>query len=255
MNFNTIVKVLLFLIINFNFIVAQTIEPSKSVDKNMLEVETELFHSKEQKNNITTKSWNMLNFLIRYGVGNDTEINLAMSNSREKEFLSNHLGSSHHQFNFLKVGILQNLWEEKGFKPELAMMFNVLIPTTDSHEDANKVGFITGLNLSKALSEKWIFNYNIGYIKDVDTTDKYFYIGNLQFSINKNLILFTENTGEYHGDFDWTQSLGFGYSYQNWTLEVVTGKGFSSPNFFVGGKLIKLFNLKKKATTGVALIQ
>jgi hypothetical protein len=59
-------------------------------------------------------------------------------------------------------------------------------------------------------------------------------------------VLFAENTGKKHQDFDWTQSVGLGYYKNTWALESVIGKGFRAPDFFVGCKLIKEFDLKKK---------
>lgn len=240
-------KILVYLsFLNPFFTFAQTIESSKAVEKNYLEMETEVFYSEEQSVEMITKSWNLFNLLVRYGIGKQSELNMSLFNVKENEYFVNNVISNHHQFNHFKIGVIQNVWEENGKRPELAIQFNVLFPLGDMHEEANNLGFITSLNFSNSLAKKWLLNYNVGYIKDIDTVDKYFYIGNLQYTLNQNLTFFTENTGEYHGDFDWNQSIGFGYAYKDWTLEMNVGKGFLSPDFFVGGKIICSLNIKKK---------
>ncbi|HEX5743554.1 MAG TPA: hypothetical protein VFY09_06605 [Flavobacteriaceae bacterium] len=225
----------------------QTVESSKAAEKNYLTIETEVFYAVDGSGGVKIKNWNLTNLLVRYGLGMQTEINMAFSNVREKEFLKDNLDSNHHQFNHFKIGVIKNICDEKGITPELAFQINILFPLVDVHKEVQKMGFVTSLNLSNTLTEKWILNYNVGYIRDMDKTDKYFYIGNLQYVLNQNLVLFTENTGEYHGDFDWTQSVGFSYLYKDWSLEMNIGKGFLSPDFFVGGKIIYSLNVKKKA--------
>ena len=50
------------------FSFAQTIDPSKSTENNYLQIETEVFLSEDKAGSVTTKSWNLFNILMRYGV-------------------------------------------------------------------------------------------------------------------------------------------------------------------------------------------
>lgn len=228
------------------FSFTQTIEPSKSTENNYLQIETEVFLSEDKAGSVTTKSWNLFNILMRYGLTNSIEFNIALSNAKEKEIINNQLTYSQHKFDNLKIGILKNIELGKRFSQEMAIQFDVLVPLDKHHENATKVGAIIGLNFTNELSNSWLLSYNLGYLKDVDASDNYFYRLNTQFLLNDNWVLFTENAGKYYQSFAWEQSVGFGFYKNDWALEMALGKGFNSPDYFVGGKIICSLNVKKK---------
>ncbi len=225
----------------------QTIEPSKATAKNILSAETELFYSKEKDGAATIKSWSVFNLLFRYGLSEKMEINAALSNAKEKTYFDDNVSEHHHKFDVFKLGALYNLKDIPLINSELALQTDIILPFDNGHENSNSLGLNLGLNLGTSLTDKWMLNSNIGYLKDVDKTNNYFYRFNLQYNLNEKLLLFTEHTANWHKDFDWTQSFGLGYYPSDWALESVIGAGYNSPDLFIGCKIIKEFNLKKKA--------
>ncbi len=225
----------------------QTIEPSKATANNILVTETELSFSKAKDGAVTIKSWSVFNLLFRYGLLENIEINAALSNAKEETYVADILSKHHHKFDVIKVGALYNLNVFNKDNYEIALQTDVILPFDKGHENSNSVGYNLGLNLGTSLTDKWVLNSNIGYLKDVDKTNNYFYRFNLQYSLNEKLLLFTEHTANWHKDFDWTQSFGLGYYPSDWAFESVIGTGYNSPDLFIGCKIIKEFNLKKKA--------
>lgn len=226
---------------------AQTIEPSKATNKNIVSFETEFYYSRTDESGVTTKSWNVFNLLIRYGLTDSFELNAALSNAKEEIYQGANLEEHHHKFDVFKVGGLYNLNVFNNNKFEIALQSDLLVPVDKSHDNANKLGYIISVNPGVFLSDKWMLISNIGYLKDVDQTDKLLYKLNLQFYLNDKLLVFTEHTGNKNFNYDFTQSVGFGYYPSTWSFETVIGIGSKTPDFFTGFKIIKEFKLKKKA--------
>lgn len=225
---------------------SQTIEPYKATGKQMFSVETEFFYSQENDDRVKLKNWNLFNGLLRYGVTNNLELNIAVSNTKENSYQNHQLINEHHRFDYIKMGFLHNISINLK-NTEMALQLDLISSLDQDHENANKMGVVTSVNFGTALSQNFLLSYNVGFLKDVDASDNLFYKVNLQYSISDYWVLFTENTGNKHQDFDWTHSVGIGYYKNSWAVESVIGKGYSAPDFFTGCKLIKEFNFKRKA--------
>lgn len=238
-------KIILIFLISNQFVIAQKVEPSKSTEEDILSAESEVFYANGKSGGIDTKSWNLFNMLFRYGLSNNMELNLALSNAREKVYENNLLVNHHHKFDNLKTGLLYNVYNNTS-STEVALQLDFFIPLDKEHHDANKVGFLTGLNVGTQLLSNWLLSYNVGYFKNVDWSDNYYYNINLQYQFNDNMVFFTENTGEYTDKLEWNQGVGLGYNTGSWSFEAIIGKGSNYTNLFTGFKIIKNFDLKKE---------
>lgn len=227
---------------------SQTIEPSKATEKSVMSLETEVFYAQDKSGGMKTKNWNLFNVLVRYGLLNNLEINTALTNAMEKYHLDGEWIYKQHQFDVLKVGVIKNILNSETAKTEIALQLDALFSLeSDQNNNNNKNGFLTSINVGHALSNRWVVNYNLGYLKDFESTNNYFYKLNLNYQLTKDIVVFTENTGSFHEDFDWNQSVGLGFYPNSWSVETVIGKGFEHPDLFMGIKIIKEFEFKKKA--------
>lgn len=235
-------SVLYFLILTPIVIIAQTIEPSKAVEKNILELETEVFYAKDKNDWVTKATRNSTSLLIRYGVIEGFELNVSVAHSKEQEFenlINNNVLSS-----LLKVGFVKSIpLNSKQFS--LSLLANSLVYLDKNEQNNLDVGFSVGFSSTYEFNNNWSLNTHIIYIKDFNNTDRYNYTINLCYALNNRWSIFTEHTAEYCKKMDWTQSLGLGYCKNDWTFELNVGSGFNMPTYFIGGRIIKEFNFKK----------
>jgi hypothetical protein len=113
----------LFLLI-FNFTVySQTVEPSASVDKNILQIELESLYSIQKEGSEEMKSWSIPSALLRYGLTNTIELQFNAPLIKENLYEDDHLVHSLHKFDDIQVGFAVNLWELQKIFPEASLIY------------------------------------------------------------------------------------------------------------------------------------
>ena len=222
---------------------AQTIEPSKGVDKNTLQTEIESIYSIEKDNDITIKSWSTPSLLFRYGFLKNVELQFNLPIKQERHFEKNELVYSSNALDDLQLGISFNLWEQKKLLPETALMYRSLIHY-ESDFKLLHAGQVISLNLSNTLNPKLTLTNNIGYAKEKESSYSILFMSNLSYSSSEKLSLFIESSynntpqqNKFHNGL-----IGFGYAFTNKiTFEGVFSKGLNYNQFYMGGRLTFVF--------------
>ena len=222
---------------------AQTAEPSAGVSKNTLQIELESLYAVEKENTNKTTSWSTPNALFRYGLSNKVELQLNTPLVKENIYENNILAESNHQFEGIQVGLSLNLWEQKKLLPEAALMVRAIVPTTGG----GNMGKLFSLNLSNSFAEKWLFNYNIGYVVETDNSSTGFFIGNLSYEMNDTVHFFVETFGDFNkSQFENnTINTGVGFNIGDaYVLDFSVAKGLSQDMYYFGGIFTWVLNTK-----------
>ncbi|MDX1829549.1 MAG: hypothetical protein R3342_08395 [Lutibacter sp.] len=218
---------------------AQTAEPSKAVDKRTLQIELESIYSIEKENISESKSLSTPNFLFRYGVLKNVELQLSIPIIKEDYYEHNELVYSTHKFDDTQLGFSINLWNEKKWLPEAALMTRAYLHY-QSNLKFDYVGQTVSLNLSNTLTKKLALNYNFGYAFEKNTELSWFLITNLTYNLSSNWSVFIEYTGNNTTNNNYLQNGITGISHQindSFSFDFGFSKGLNHSQFFTGGRL------------------
>lgn len=238
----------LFTIILINFhSFSQTVEPSATIDKNILQIELESLYTTQKEDSKKMKSWSIPSALFRYGLFEGFELQLNTPIIKEELWENDHLIHSLNRFDDIQIGFSVNLWKQQKFIPEASLMVRAILPT-DSKFELNKIGKICSFNLSNSISEKFSFNYNIGYVLETDNSKSGFYIANIGYNANSKLHFFIENFGDFSNEklISHNINTGVGYNFnEKFILDVSVANGLNHNMFYVGGIFTWIINTKK----------
>lgn len=226
---------ILCLTLKFNLI-AQTAEPSATVDKNILQIELESLYTVQNEGSEKMKSWSIPNALFRFGIFNSVELHLNIPIVKEELWKNDHLVQSLNKFEDFQVGFSANLWKEKKLLPQASIMIRLILPTDKNY----KLGKIVSLNLSNKISGNLTFNYNIGHIQETDNALSCFYIVNLTYQTSSKFHFFLENFGDLHNESLMSHNLNLGGGYnitEKLILDISASKGLNTNMFYAGGIL------------------
>ncbi len=235
MNRIYIVSLLFIALISHRKLYAQAVEPSFTVSKGIFQIEMEGQFATEKENKMEVTSWLVPNTLFRYGISDNVELQFNIPVLGERLEYENQNIHVLHRIDDLQIGTAINLWKENNLLPEAALMIRVLLPSEDI--SFKKIGEIVALNFSNTLSNKWILNYNLGYIHEVNQTHSGYYIVNLYYEPNDRWHFYLENTGEFKQNERVYQlaNTGFGINItQNFTADFSIGKGINENTFYTG---------------------
>ena len=226
---------------------AQTVEPSKSVDKNVLQMEFESIYSIEKENTSESKSLSTPNLLFRYGFLKNVELQLSIPIVKEDYYEHNELVYSTHKFDDTQIGFSLNLWNQKKWLPEAALMTRSYLHY-QSNLKFDYVGQTVSLNLSNTLSKNLTFNYNFGYAFEKNTALSCFVITNLTYNLSSKWDAFIEYTGNKTTTNNFLQNGISGVSYQindSFSFDFGFSKGLNYSQFFTGARLTWVIMTKK----------
>lgn len=233
---------ILCLTLKFNLI-AQTAEPSATVDKNILQIELESLYTVQNEGSEKMKSWSIPNALFRFGIFNSVELHLNIPIVKEQLWKNDHLVQSLNKFEDFQVGFSANLWKEKKLLPQASIMIRLILPTDKNY----KLGKIVSLNLSNKISGNLTFNYNIGHIQETDNALSCFYIVNLTYQTSSKFHFFLENFGDLHNESLMSHNLNLGGGYnitEKLILDISASKGLNTNMFYAGGILTWIIKTK-----------
>ena len=199
---------IVFLSFIFTKITAQTVEPSKGVDKGILQMEFETLYSEENIHSEKNTSWNIPNILVRYGLSDNIELQLHTPFTKERCYENNRLTSNVFKFEEMEVGVSVNLWKQNKLIPEAAIMGRIVSLTENF--SFNKLGHIVSLNMANQINDKLSLNYNIGTTTNIDKETTGFYVVNFTYDTG-NIHYFIENTSDYTFDETASNCLGTGF--------------------------------------------
>jgi len=228
-----------------NGLIAQTVEPSSSVAKNLLQIELESLYTIQKEKSIKLESISIPSALFRFGITHQLELQLNTPIIKERLWENDHLIHSLNKFDDIQVGFSVNLWQEKKWIPEASLMIRAILPT-DSKFEISKIGKLCSLNLSHTLTNKFTFYSNIGYVEETDNSKSGFYIANLCFEANSKIHFFIENFGDFNHQklISHNINLGGGYNFnQNLMVDISIANGINHHMFYVGGIITYAFEL------------
>ena len=213
----------------------QAVEPSSGIGSNILQIEMEGQYANELEAASTISSWLVPNTLLRYGITNSIELQLNVPYFGERLTDGNDAVYVLHRFDNIKMGTSINLWPQKRWIPETALMVRAILPISDLA--LNNIGEILALNFSNQLNNKWSLNYNLGYIHEVAHTHSAYYILNIWFEPNSNWHFYIENTGEFNQGEKIYELVngGFGINItDNFCTDFSFGKGINKNTYYMG---------------------
>ena len=227
--------------LKFN-LMAQTVEPSATIDKSIFQIELESLYTIQKEGSVKMDSWSIPSTLFRYGLLNGFELQLNTPIIKEKLWENNHLIHSLNKFDDIQIGFSMNLWKEKKLIPEASILFRAIVPT-DKKLNLNKIGEIVSLNFSNKISDKVSFNYNIGFAHETDNSKAGFYIGNINYEVTSKVHFFIENFGNL---ISHNLNIGGGYNFSdNFMIDLSIAKGVNHNLFYAGGIITWVINTKK----------
>jgi hypothetical protein len=217
---------------------AQTVEPSASVSKNMLQIELESIYSIGKDNFNKTKSLSTPNFLFRYGFLKNLELQLSVPIIKETYYDHNEKVYSTHKFDDTQLGFSINLWNKNKWLPQAAIMTRTFLHH-QSNLNFRYVGQTFSLNLSNALSKNLNLNYNFGYAFEKNAEFSYFLITNLTYNLSSKWSAFFEYSGN-KTDTNFLQNGLTGVTnqinnYLSFDFSISNGLNYSQ--FYIGGRL------------------
>lgn len=237
---------LLFILFTYNFsLKAQTVEPSTSVSKNMLQIELESIYSIEKDNFNKTKSLSTPNFLFRYGFLKNLELQLSVPIIKETYYDHNEKVYSTHKFDDMQLGFSINLWNENKWLPQAALMTRAFLHH-QSNLNFSYVRQTFSLNLSNTLSKNLYLNYNFGYAFEKNAEFSYFLITNLTYNLSSKWSAFLEFSGN-KTDTNFLQNGLTGVTKQisNYlSFDFNISKGLNYSQFYIGGRLTWILKTK-----------
>ena len=226
---------------------AQSVEPSSAVSKNLLHIEIESLYDIQTENDIKITSWSIPSAIFRYGLLNGLEIQLNTPIVKEQMWENDHIVHTLNKFDNIQFGFSIDLLKEKGILPEASLLTRFILPPEKKIQLKN-TGQLIALNFSNSLSEKFRFNYNIGFIHETDHLNSGYYIANLSFELNSKIHFFIENYANFTNEHFHSQNIstGFGYNFKdNVTLDYSIGSGIDHRHFYSGLLLTWAINAKK----------
>jgi hypothetical protein len=227
-------------------LISQTVESSKSINKNDLQFEFETLYSKENEYQKETTSWNVPNILVRYGLSENIEIQLHTPFTKERCFENNELTTNIFKFQEIEIGASINLWSQNKLIPEAALLVRVISPTDEF--SYKRFGNIVSLNFSNTVSNTISFNYNIGTVTDNEKNKTVFYILNICYEPNSKIHCFIENTNSFAFDKTASNCLGTGLGVNfgsNFTVDFSVAKSLKHQLFYSGAIITWVINTKK----------
>ncbi|MFH6768450.1 transporter [Gaetbulibacter aquiaggeris] len=227
-------------------LVCQTVEPSRNVQRNNLQLEFETTYSVENESVNKTTSWNIPNILMRYGVSDNIELQLHTPFTKVRCFENGQLTSNIFEFKEMEFGVSVNLWKQNKLIPEAAIMARIVSSTQEINTGA--LGNIVSLNFLNAISNKISFNYNIGTTTNIDKNTFWFYVMNISYELNSKTRFFVENTGMFNENTE-SSCLGTGFGFNlnsSFAIDFSIANSLNNKMFYGGAIVAWVINTKKK---------
>jgi len=208
-------------------------ESSALVPKRFLQVEIGTFYETLELNNIKSKTTTFNTTLLRYGLLDNLELRVGLSNSEIKhEFQGNIVNSKESGFSPLAIGVKIGVTEEKGVLPEIAFLSHINFPFLASQDFKTKsTGIDFRFSFAHTLNEKSSVGYNLGMAWDGEiTTANYVYTIAYGYSISNKIGAFIEIYGDLPEDSHFNHFWDTGLTYlvsDTIQLDVSGGTGLS----------------------------
>lgn len=226
----------------------QIVEPSTSVKKRMLQIETEAQYAIQKEGSEKQVAWSIPSVLFRYGLLNGLELQLNVPLVKEELYEKDHLIHSLNKFDHVQMGLSINLWEQNNLIPEVAFMARFILPFEEDLE-YNALGKIVALNFSNVINNKLTLNYNIGYASETEGEDSAYYIVNFTYDLNPKIHFFIENFADFSKNTKAFQNINIGGGFNlndKMCLDFSVANGLNHSLFYTGVIFTWQINTKKQ---------
>lgn len=233
-------------ILRYSISYAQIAEPSSVIDKYILQVEMEAQYSIQKEAMEKIVVWSIPNTLIRYGYSKDVELQLNAPLIKEPYYVNDYLMGNTNRFTFIQMGASVKLWQQRNVIPETAFMARITIPV-QWEQRFNKAGAIIGFNFSNSICKKFSLNYNIGFVRNNDSTNQGYYDVNLMYDLNQKIHLFIENFSGFDAKsfVSYTINSGGGYAInKNICFDMSIANGLNHNLFYTSLRFTWAINTK-----------
>ncbi|NDP27973.1 MAG: transporter [Flavobacterium sp.] len=217
------------------------------VDKNLLQIEMEVQYTVHKEAVEKYVAWSLPSFLLRYGLSKNIELQLNAPLLIEQWYENDNLVHNFNKFGNLQIGASINLWEQRNLIPATALMARVIFPLK-KNEEFNVDGEIIALNFSNAINEKWILNYNIGFVHCTDNSNAGYYIVNLTYNLTQKTHFFIENSADFNTESIFYQNINIGGGLnfrKNMCLDFSVANGINHDLYYTGIRFTWVINTKK----------
>jgi len=238
---------IIFFVLLLHFkLMCQTVEPSRNVQRNNLQLELETNYTVENESVNKTTLYNIPNILIRYGLSDNVELEVHSPFTKVRCFENSQLVSNIFEFKEIEFGVSVNLWKQNKLIPETAIMVRMVSPTKGIK--SSSIGNIVSLNFSNVISNNVSFNYNIGTTTDIDKNTYCFYVMNISYELNSKIHFFIENTGIFSEKITSNcLGTGFGFNLNNsFAMDFSIANSLNNKLFYSGAIVTWVINTNRK---------
>lgn len=170
------------------------------VPKGAFQIETGLMYNTDLSDSFKRDEINVLGTFLRYGVFDNFELRLFGSFS-SVDYSNTDLGidSTLNGFGNLSVGFKVHVAEEKGLRPELAIVADMTLRHVGSEGLHPTYSYpVSKIAASNTLSKKFSLGYNLGFAYNGEDADGFFiYSAILYYSVIPKLAIFVEPYGNF----------------------------------------------------------
>lgn len=174
-------------------------EASSTVGQGILQIETGGFYESFETNTIKSENYTYNTMLIRYGVLDNIELRLGWDFVEGvTKANGNRLNNVSSGFSPLLLGVKIDIAEEKGARPEIALLLHTNHPFFAGKDYKSiSTGTDFRFSLSHTLSEKSSLGYNLGMSWNGDsTTASYIYTLAYGYSLSNKIGSYVELYGD-----------------------------------------------------------
>jgi hypothetical protein len=145
----------------------------------------------------------------------------------------------------LSIGTKINLLKEKGFRPEMALIAHLNLPTGSHEVSPDRIIFNIALSMSHTLSKKLSLGYNLGWFNGDDNNNgNGYYTLALGYGISPKFGVYIEGYGFFPNLDSATISLDGGFTYllkPHMQFDISGGKGITFDTYFISFGFSVLF--------------
>ncbi|PCH76698.1 MAG: hypothetical protein COB98_05515 [Flavobacteriaceae bacterium] len=185
-------------------LVAQSIQPSRTVGDQFLNFDFESLYTISKGKDGKTTHWTIPNTLIRYGLGDTWEVHFLIPFSKQNHTINDDREASVFGLDAFNIGLAKKIYTQEGLRPSLVLMTRVTLPGSDQVLASDNIAVRASVNFGYRLNSATKITTNIGYKYNPIIGNCAYYITYLTYNFNPKYYTYLELLG----DFDTNEFLG-----------------------------------------------
>ncbi|MBL4746639.1 MAG: transporter [Flavobacteriaceae bacterium] len=179
-------------------LVAQSIQPSRTVGDQFLNFDFESLYTISKGDDGKTTHWTIPNTLIRYGLGDTWEVHLLIPFSKQNQTRNRETQPSVYGLDAFNIGLAKKLCVQDGLRPSMVLMTRVTLPGGDQVLALNNTSIRGSLNFGYQLNNATKITTNIGYKYNPMIGNAAYYISYLTYNFNPQYYVYLELLGDFN---------------------------------------------------------